>query len=115
MAPSLHDECAPWASGQTYGASLALAELLCRTIDRIDPARVCGSFDRLERGASAPHPASLCSFITMKSERIGHWIKTRRSRARFSELETSVHARSLADSSPICSGLGFSVHTRSPT
>jgi hypothetical protein len=49
--------------GQTYGAGLALAERLCRTADRIDPARVCGSFYRLGRGASAPHPASLCSLL----------------------------------------------------
>src|SRR5215204_1557181 len=34
--------------GQAYGPGLALAEWLCRTADRIDPARVCRSFDRLE-------------------------------------------------------------------
>jgi hypothetical protein len=28
--------------GQAYRTSLALAEWLCRTADRIDPARVCG-------------------------------------------------------------------------
>src|SRR5680860_1412081 len=49
--------------GQTYCTSLALAERLCRTADRIDPARVCGPFRRLGRGASAPNPASLCSLL----------------------------------------------------
>ena len=49
--------------GQAYCAGLALAEWLCRTADRIDPARVRGPFHRLGRGASAPHPASLCSLL----------------------------------------------------
>src|SRR5271166_5897546 len=49
--------------GQTYSAGLALAEWLCRTADRIDPARVRGSFDRLGRIASAPHPASVRSLL----------------------------------------------------
>jgi hypothetical protein len=31
-------------SGQAYCTSLALAERLCRTADRIDPGRVCGTF-----------------------------------------------------------------------
>src|SRR5664280_481134 len=58
-------EAFPWNSrhghpGQTYGPRLALAEWLCRTADRIDAARVCGSFRRLGRGAFAPDPASLC-------------------------------------------------------
>jgi hypothetical protein len=35
--------------------------------------------------------------ITVKSERIVHWTKMRQFRARFSVLESSVHARSLAD------------------
>src|SRR3979490_2892323 len=43
--------------------SLALAEWLCRTADRIDPARVCGPFRRLGRGASASGPTSLCSIL----------------------------------------------------
>jgi hypothetical protein len=48
---------------QTYGTGLALAEWLCRTADRIDPARVCRSFDRLGRGASAPDSRNLCSLL----------------------------------------------------
>ncbi len=32
---------------QTHRVGLAVAEWLCRTADRIDPARVCGSFYRL--------------------------------------------------------------------
>ena len=39
------------------------AEWLCRTVDRIYPARVCGPFRRRGRGASAPNPASLCSLL----------------------------------------------------
>jgi len=50
-------------SGQAYGTGLTLAERLCRTADRLDPARVCGSFYRLGRGASAQHPANLCSLL----------------------------------------------------
>jgi hypothetical protein len=49
--------------------------------------------------------------ITMKSERIVHWTEMRRSRARLSELETSVHARSLADFITNMFGFRFSVHT----
>ena len=45
--------------GQAYRTGLALAEWLCRTSDRIDPARVRGPFHRLGRGTSAPHPANL--------------------------------------------------------
>jgi hypothetical protein len=49
--------------------------------------------------------------ITMKSERIVHWTKMRRSRARFNELESSIHAQSLADFITICSNLGFGTHS----
>ena len=49
--------------GQAYCTSLALAKWLCRTADRIDPARVRRPFRRLGRGASAPNPASLCSLL----------------------------------------------------
>ena len=38
-------------------------EWLCRTADRIDPTRVRGSFHRLRRGASTPHPANLRSLL----------------------------------------------------
>ena len=49
--------------------------------------------------------------ITMRSERTGHWAKMRRSPARFSGPESSIHARSLAVSITITSGFRFSVHT----
>src|SRR6266849_9248551 len=39
---------------QANCTSLALAERLCRTVDRIDPARVLGPHHCLRRGASAP-------------------------------------------------------------
>jgi len=49
--------------GQAHRAGLALAEWLCRTADRVDPARVRGSFYRLRRGASPPDPANLCRLL----------------------------------------------------
>ncbi len=54
--------------GQAYCASLAMAEWLCRTADRIDPARVCRPSRRLERSASAPSPASLCSLLQQRQD-----------------------------------------------
>ena len=50
-------------SGQAYSAGLALAEWLCRTADRIDPARVPRQYRRLGRGAPAPDPANLCPLL----------------------------------------------------
>ena len=50
-------------SGQTHRTSVTLAEWLCRTADRIDPARVRGPYHRLGRGASAPDPANLCPLL----------------------------------------------------
>nr|WP_244500077.1 hypothetical protein [Methyloceanibacter superfactus] len=44
-------------------APASLAERLCRTADRIHPARVRGPFRRLGRGASAPNPAILCPLL----------------------------------------------------
>ena len=50
--------------GQAHCTSLALAEWLCRTADRIDPARVCGPHHCLGRGASAPDSEILRATIT---------------------------------------------------
>jgi hypothetical protein len=50
-------------SGQADRAGVAFAEWLCRTADRLDPARVLGPFYRLGRGASAPDLASLCHLL----------------------------------------------------
>jgi hypothetical protein len=49
--------------------------------------------------------------ITTTSERTGHWIKMRRSLARFSEPESLVHTQSLAEFITATSGFKFSVHT----
>src|SRR5665213_3086656 len=49
--------------GQADCAGFTLAEWLCRTADRINPARMCGSFYRLGRGSSALHPANLRSLL----------------------------------------------------
>jgi hypothetical protein len=54
-------------SGQTDCTGLTLAERLCRTADRIDPARVFGPFHRLGRGASASNLAILCSLLQRHS------------------------------------------------
>jgi hypothetical protein len=102
-----HADCAHWHPGQAHCTSLALAEWICRTADRIDPARVCRAFRRLGRGASSPNPAGLST----TSERTGRWIKTGRSLAQFSGPESLVQTRSLADFITTTSGSRFSVHT----
>src|SRR5258708_971418 len=63
MAASSRADCAPWASGTSLRTSLALAEWLCRTADRIDPARVYGPHHCLGRDAFAPNPAILCGLL----------------------------------------------------
>ena len=50
-------------SGQTHRTSIALAERFCRTVDRIDSARMPQPHCRLGRGASAPGPANLCRLL----------------------------------------------------
>ena len=50
-------------------AGLALAEWFCRTADRIDPARVCGSFHHLRRGAFTAHPASARYYNDIRTHR----------------------------------------------
>jgi hypothetical protein len=50
-------------SRQTHCAILTLAEWLCRTADRINPARVFGSHRWLWRGAFAPDPEILCCLL----------------------------------------------------
>jgi hypothetical protein len=49
--------------GQANCTSVTLAKWLCRTADRVDPARVRGPFRRLGRVPSAPHSANLCSLL----------------------------------------------------
>jgi hypothetical protein len=94
-------------SRQAYGAGLALAEWLCRTADRIDPARVRGPFCRHGGGASAPDPASLC------------WLLQRHQNASVIGQRCAGHSPRSADwnhkftpdpwraSPPLCQGLGF--------
>jgi hypothetical protein len=48
---------------RTYGSIVARRMCAMGIRDKIDPARVCGSFYRLGRGASAPHPANLRSLL----------------------------------------------------
>jgi hypothetical protein len=46
-----------------YGTVVTLAERLCRTADRIDPARVFGSRHCFGRGTSAPNSEKLCGLL----------------------------------------------------
>src|ERR1700694_6038759 len=50
-------------SGQTDCSGLTLAEWLCRTADRIDPARVFGPHHCLGRSTSAPDSNFLCRLL----------------------------------------------------
>jgi hypothetical protein len=50
-------------SGQTDCSGLTLAEWLCRTADRIDPARVFGPHHCLGRDTSAPDSNFLCRLL----------------------------------------------------
>ena len=52
-APSSHADCARWAFATSPLHQPHLAERLCRTADRIDPARVFGPHHCLGRGTSA--------------------------------------------------------------
>src|SRR6202795_1955933 len=52
--------------GQAYRTSFALAEWLCRTADRIDPARVFGPHHCLGRGTSAPDSNFLCRLLQLR-------------------------------------------------
>src|SRR6478736_5016205 len=53
-------------SGQTDCSGLTLAEWLCRTADRIDPARVFGPHHCLGRGTSAPDSNFLCRLLQLR-------------------------------------------------
>src|SRR5260370_35724217 len=48
---------------QTQCTGLAVAEFVCRAVDRNDPWRVRGPHRRAGRGASAPDPARVCSLL----------------------------------------------------
>ena len=61
---------------------------------------------RICAGSCEPMPT-----ITMTSDRIGRWTRMCQSLGPFSELEASVHARSLADFTTTTCGFRFSVHT----
>src|SRR6478672_2877372 len=63
MAALSPADCAPWASGTAHRTSFALAEWLCRTADRIEPASVCGPHHCFGRGASAPDTQILCQIL----------------------------------------------------
>jgi hypothetical protein len=62
-----HDRHSPTAGHgykrQACCTGLAVAEWLCRTADRLDPARVCRQSHCFGRGASAPNVAILCPVL----------------------------------------------------
>src|SRR3979409_698392 len=93
------DPRSPWQRGsnEAYRTSLALAEWLCRTADRVDPPRVPGSYHRFLVRRICAGPCGPMLVTTTTSEHIGHWIKVRRSLARFSAQESSVRPRYSAD------------------
>jgi hypothetical protein len=51
---------------QTYCTGLTLAERVCRTADRIDPARVCGPHHCSGRGAPASNSTFLCRLLQLR-------------------------------------------------
>src|SRR5216684_438823 len=53
-------------SGQANCTSLTLAEWLCRTVDRIDPARVLGPRYCFGRGRSASDSEILCRLLQLR-------------------------------------------------
>src|ERR1035437_10814810 len=66
MAPSLHVNCAPWAFGTSQLHQPTLAELLCRTVDRIDPPRVLGPRYCFGRGTSESDSEILCRLLQLR-------------------------------------------------
>src|SRR4030081_1754084 len=98
-------------SEQTDCTSLTLAERLCRTADRIDPARVFGSRHCFGRGTSAPNSEILRSLLQWRQN-------TSVSRQRYAGFSAGSAIRSHKfarhpgrTSSPPWSDLRFSVHT----
>src|ERR1700716_3275235 len=66
MALSSHADCELWAFGTTDRSGLTLAKWLCRTADRIDPARAFGPHHCLGRGTSAPDSNFLCRLLQLR-------------------------------------------------
>ena len=95
----------PWASGTSYGTGLTMAEFADGYSD------VSGGSVLIILLSSARHTcAASCEptlVITMTTERIDHWIKMRRPRARFSGSDLSITHDPWRTSSPLCAGLGF--------
>jgi hypothetical protein len=88
-----------------------LAEWLCRTVDRIDPARVFGLHHCLGRGTSALESKNHTPITTTPPERIGLCTRMRRFLVRFIRPEAFAHTRSLVDFITNTSESRFSVHT----
>ena len=97
-------------SGQTNCTSLTLAERLCRTADRIDPARVFGPRHCFGRGTSAPNSEILRSLLQWRQN-------TSVSKQRYagfsagSAIRFHQFARHLGRTSPSLRAALISVHT----
>jgi hypothetical protein len=97
-------------SGQTDCSGVTLAERLCRTADRIDPARVFGPHHCLGRGTSASDSNFLCRLLQLR-QNASFIERMRRVFVRFNRSESFVHTQFSARFTIITSGFEFSVHT----
>src|SRR3974390_1193676 len=111
MATSPRAEFALWTYRQAHRPSIALGERFCRTVDRINPARVCGSHHRLGRGAFAPDLASLCPLLQQHQDASVIEQRCAGLSSHSTDREHHVTSDPRWASSPLRSDLGFSVHT----
>jgi hypothetical protein len=97
--------------GQTRRTSLALAECLCRTADRVDPPRVLGSYRRFRRVPSTPNLAILRALLQRRQNAsiLGQGCANLSPGSADREHQIVSHPGWAP--SPLRQGLGFSVHT----
>src|SRR6266849_10995734 len=91
-------------------ASLTLAEWLCRTVDRINPARVLGPRYCFERGTSTPDSKIIRRLLQLR-QNASVFAQGCADFSSDSGPEAFVHTRSLVDFITITSESRFSVHT----
>jgi hypothetical protein len=97
-------------SGQANCTSLTLAEWLCRTVDRIDPARVLGPRYCFGRGTSASDSEILCRLLQPR-QNPSVFAQGCDFLVRFIRAESFAHTRFSAALTITTSGFKFSVHT----
>jgi hypothetical protein len=98
-------------SRQAHCTSLTLAERLCRTADRIDPARVLGPHHCLRRGAPAPDSKIIRRLLQLRQNASVVAQGCAEFFVRLNRSESFVHTRSSAGFTIITSGFEFSIHT----